>query len=167
MMKNRLFTLAGALALLAVTGKFYAVPAFADAIKTVAATMVQDRDSHARNFYEPWNLNCGYATGICSLDLTPVSAGKRLVIDHMTGFVSNSGPTDLYRISLWIKGSTPVAYIPFNPSHLTFNNLYDSAFSQQIFAVFDAGQTPHIDVQSTGGAFAWQATVSGYMIDVP
>src|SRR5437868_6484902 len=139
MMKNRLLTLAGALALLAVTGKFYAVPAFAESVKTVAATIVQDRDSHARNFYEPWNLNCGYATGICSLDLAPIAAGKRLVITHMSGEVLNSGPTDLWRIALWVKGSTPVAYLPFNPSHLTPNNLYASAFSQETFAVFDAG----------------------------
>ena len=57
MLTNRLFTLAGVLALLAVAGKFYAVPAFADAVKTTVIAMIQDRDSHARNFYEPWNLS--------------------------------------------------------------------------------------------------------------
>src|SRR5215510_9864301 len=78
-MKNKLITLAGALALAAVLGKFYAVPAFAQ----VRAALMQDRDSKARNYYQTYNLNCGYALNICSADLPVVPAGKRLVIEHI------------------------------------------------------------------------------------
>src|SRR4051794_27052390 len=98
-MKNRLLTLAGALALAAVLGKFYAVPAFAQ----VRAALMQDRDSKSRNVYQSVNLSCGYAVNICSTDLAVVPAGKRLVIEHISGEADTVGANDLYRVSLWAK----------------------------------------------------------------
>ncbi len=163
-MKNKLLTLAGALALAAVLGKFYAVPAFAQ----VRAALMQDRDSKARNYYQTANLSCGYAVSICSMDLPVVPAGKRLVIEHISGEADTSGPTDLYRASLWAKNLWPSAYLEFGPANLTPNNLYARAFNQVVFAAFDAGQTPQLSLQTTGsGGFAWQAVITGYMVDIP
>jgi hypothetical protein len=163
-MKNRLITLAGALALAAVLGKFYAVPAFGQ----VRAALMQDRDSKARNYYQTSNLSCGYAVSICSTDLPVVPAGKRLVIEHVSGEADTIGPTDLYRVSLWAKNLWASAYLEFGSANLTPNNLYARPFNQAVFATFDAGQTPQLTLQTTGnGAFAWQAVITGYMIDIP
>jgi hypothetical protein len=167
MLKNRLVTLAGTLALFAVVGKFYAIPALADSVKTAVVTIIQDRDSRARNYYQQWNLSCGYSIGSCNIDLPAVPAGKRLVIDHISGFVLTGGANDLWRVALWAKGQTPLAYVPFNPSRPNNTNTYSTMFAQEIFAVFDTNQIPSIQIDATGGAFAWQGTASGYMIDIP
>src|SRR4051794_5555369 len=106
-MKNRLLTLAGALALAAVLGKFYAVPALAQ----VRAALVQDRDNPARSYYQTLNLSCGYAATICATDLAVVPAGKRLVIKSVSGEADMSAATDLYRVSLWAKNLSASAYL--------------------------------------------------------
>ena len=128
----------------------------------------QDRDSKARNYFQTYNLNCGYEVGICMADLAPVPAGKRLIIEHVSGEAAMSGPNDLYRITLWAKNQWASAYFEFGPARSTPNNLYAHAFNAGIFAAFDAGQTPQLVVQSSGpGGFAWSAVVSGYLIDIP
>jgi hypothetical protein len=77
-MKNRLLTLAGALALLAVLGRFYAVPVYAQ----VKAALVQNRDEKARNPYQARNNSLGTA-GASRTAFAFVPAGKRLVIEHV------------------------------------------------------------------------------------
>jgi len=161
-MKNRLITLAGALALVAVLGKFYAVPAFAQ----VRAALVQDRDNKARSPFRT-NVSCGYAAGVCATDLPPVPAGKRLVIENISGEADMQGPSDLYRISFWLKNTAPAAYLEFGPGKLTPNSLYAHPFNQTVFATFEAGQIPQLSLQATGAAFAWDAVFTGYTIDIP
>lgn len=96
-MKQKLLTTAGALALLAVLGKYYAQPVFAQ----VRAALVSDVDNPARGFVQfsrlvgPtegssghfWNQDLQYA----------VPAGKRLVIDNISAvsfqLFSNTLPT--------------------------------------------------------------------------
>lgn len=77
-MKNKLFTLAGVLALLALIGKFYAGPAIA---QTVRAALVQDRDSYPR---QPFSILLNGPSA--SIPLPP--AGKRMVITSMSFNVS-------------------------------------------------------------------------------
>ena len=128
----------------------------------------QDRDSKARNYYQTNNLSCGYEVGICIADLAAVPAGKRLIIEHVSGTADMSGPNDLYRISLWTKNQSASAFFEFGPARTTPNNMYEHAFNAGIFAAFNEGETPQLAFQSSGpGAFAWQAVVSGYLIDVP
>jgi len=128
----------------------------------------QNRDSRARNYYQTHNLSCGYEIGICVADLAPVPAGKRLIIEHVSGEADMSGPNDLYRISLWAKNQWSSAYFEFGPARQTPNNLYAHAFNAGIFAAFNEGETPQLVFQSSGpGGFAWQAVVSGYLIDIP
>ncbi len=76
-MKNRLLTLAGALALVAVLGKFYAQPVMAQ----VRAALVQDVDQPARAPFQavvPVNINNFTNT------LVPIPTGKRLVVDFVS-----------------------------------------------------------------------------------
>ena len=71
-MKNRLWTFIAALVLLAVLGKFYAVPLVAQ----VRAAIVQDRDSKARNVYQEVE-SCFNVTNPCQITFAAVPAGKR------------------------------------------------------------------------------------------
>ena len=76
-MKNRLLTLAGALALAVVLGKFYAKPLMAQ----VRAALVQDVDQPARAPFQvtvPINVNNFNYTNV------PIPSGKRLVIDFIS-----------------------------------------------------------------------------------
>ena len=75
-MKNRLITLAAALVLFAVVGRFYAKPVMAQ----VRAALVQDTDQPARAPFQvtvPVNVNNFVYTSV------PIPAGKRLVIDFV------------------------------------------------------------------------------------
>lgn len=128
----------------------------------------QDRDNKARNYFQTYNLNCGYEVGICSADLPAVPAGKRLIIDHVSGIADMSGANDLYRIALWAKNQWPSAYFEVGSPRMTPNNMYEHAFNAGIFVAFNENETPQLVFQSSGpGGFAWQAVVSGYMIDIP
>lgn len=129
---------------------------------------IQDRDSKARNYYQSYNLNCGYEVGICIADLPAVPAGKRLIIESVSGIADMSSATDLYRISLWAKNQWPSAYFEPGTPRMTSNNMFEHAFNAKIFAGFDENQTPQLVFQSNGpGGFAWQAVVTGYLIDIP
>lgn len=74
-MKNKLLSLAGVLALLAVLGKFYAGPAIA---QTVRAVLVQDRDSYPR---QPFSIAFNNQQDV-TIPAPP--AGKRMVITSMS-----------------------------------------------------------------------------------
>lgn len=106
-MKNKLLTLAGALALIAVLGKFYAKPVMAQ----VRAALVQDVDQPARAPFQvtvPINVN--------NFTYTPVSipAGKRLVVDYiaMSGAAQSAsgGIQPIIILSSSVSGSANALY---------------------------------------------------------
>jgi len=75
-MKNRLLTMAAALALLAVLGKFYAIPALGQAVR---AALVQDRDNPARTAF---TVKVPVDENNTSVFPT-VPSGKRMIITNM------------------------------------------------------------------------------------
>lgn len=85
-MRNRLLTLAGGLALLAVIGKFYAGPAIA---QTVRAALVQDRDNPARQAFTYEHVMNPPNTNHLGLPTPP--PGKRRIINGI--YVSMSSFT--------------------------------------------------------------------------
>jgi hypothetical protein len=77
-MKNRLLSLAGSLALVAVIGKYYAVPAIA---QTVRAAVVKNIDEKGRIPYQEMSTCLSPVAGIsCAVAFPLVPANKRLVI---------------------------------------------------------------------------------------
>ena len=96
-MKNKLLTLAGALALLAVLGKFYAKPVFAQ----VRAALVQNVDEPGRTPYQQELQvigNSGCDTDFCTPGFTfaVVPANKRLVIKQVSAtFYASAGASVL------------------------------------------------------------------------
>jgi hypothetical protein len=161
-MKNRLLTFAGALALLAVLGKFYAPPLMAQ----VKAAMVQDVDQPARQPFQatvPININ--------NFTYTPVTipTGKRLVVDYiaMSGAAQTSGadiqpiillsssvagnPSALYYIAPQQSGTVPGQYYHTEQATIFADSLSVSpAF---------AGYSPTF--------MAFNVVISGHLISVP
>lgn len=74
-MKSKMFTCAGVLALLAVLGKFYAVPAIAQAAR---AALVQNRDNPAR---QPFSATVSAVGGVAFSPAVP--SGMRLIVTEM------------------------------------------------------------------------------------
>jgi hypothetical protein len=82
-MKNKLLTFAGALALLATLGHFYAKPLLAQ----VRAALVQNVDDPGRIPYQGVRACFFQSNNFCTVNFPPVPAGKRLVITHVSGFL--------------------------------------------------------------------------------
>ena len=91
-MKTRLFTLAGALAIISVLGHFFAKPLLAQ----VRAALIQNVDEPARN---PIALNIlGDATFAGAPGTVTVPLGKRYVIEAFTGQCAVASPNNLSSI---------------------------------------------------------------------
>ncbi|MCU1238271.1 MAG: hypothetical protein JWP63_6238 [Candidatus Solibacter sp.] len=164
-MKNKTFQFAGMLALLAVGGKYYAVPAYAQ----VKAAIVQSRDEPARNFYSV-SLSCQTPTfGYCVTDFPVVPSGKRLIIQHESALMSM--PTAGTITSLDLRNKTTGAIGAFlSPTQMpgAYANAVYYASNENILVSFDAGQQPEFIVFTNSSAnFTTVTTISGYMIDIP
>jgi len=161
-MKNRLLTLAAALALLGVLGKFYAPPLMAQ----VRAALVQDVDQPGRAPFQvtvPINID--------NFNFTPVTipAGHRLVIDYisMSGATQTSGayvqpiiifsssvasgPSNLYYVAPQQSGTVPGQYY-----HTEQATIYADSLS--VSPAF-AGFTPSF--------MAFNVVISGHLISLP
>jgi hypothetical protein len=161
-MKNKLLTFAGALALFAVLGKFYATPVMAQ----VRAALVQDVDQPARAPFQatvPININ--------NFNFTPVSipSGKRLVIDYvsMSGAAQTSGADvqPIIILSSSVAGSSNALYYIAPQQSTTVPGQYYHTQPATIYA----------DSLSVGPAFAgftptfmsFNVVISGHLISVP
>jgi hypothetical protein len=121
-MKNKLLTVAAALLLVAIVGKFYAVPVLAQ----VRAALTQDVDQPARAPFQvtvPININNFVYTTV------PIPAGKRLVIETISinGAADSSGPyvQPIILINSTVAGGPPALYyFGPNPSSTTPGQYY-------------------------------------------
>jgi len=158
-MKNKLLTLAAALVLLAVVGKFYAKPVMAQ----IRATLTQDVDQPARQPFQvsvPVNFQNFTQTNI------PIPAGKRLVIDYISlnGAAQTSGAyiQPIVLVTAGVAGNQAVSYyFGPNPSTTTPGQYYASypvtiyADSLNVSPAF-AGYTPIFDT--------FEVNISGHLI---
>jgi len=158
-MKNKLLTLAAALLVLAVVGKFYAKPVMAQ----IRATLTQDVDQPARAPFQvsvPVNVNNFTLTNI------PIPAGKRLVIDYISlnGAAQTNGAyvQPIVLVTASVAGSNAVSYyFGPNPSTTTPGQYYASypttiyADSLNVSPAF-AGYTPTFD--------SFNVNISGHLI---
>jgi len=151
--------MAGALALLAVLGKFYAVPAIAQ----IKAALVKNVDEKGRAPYQQSAfVQCTVAgAGLCDYYFPPVPAGKRLVVEHISANVY--GPSGVNGIFLVVGGNTSFAL----PGHtLALSSLY--AVNEVVLGFYEAGQTPLfrmatavVDPNSSAAV-----TLTGYLVDL-
>ena len=130
-MKNKLLTMAAALVLIAVVGKFYAQPVMAQ----VRAALVQDVDQPARAPFQvtvPININ--------NFNFTPVTipTGKRLVIDYisMSGAAQTAG-TDVQPIIIFsssVAGNPSALYYVAPPQNTNVPGQYYYTEKPTIYA---------------------------------
>jgi hypothetical protein len=160
-MRNRLLTLAGAFALLAVLGKFYAAPVLAQ----VRAALVKNIDERGRTPFTQ-HLNCDNtgSTG-CQAFFSAVPANKRLVIEHVNGAVQTA--SNLSNVAFGSALAT-LQFIPFQlQSTAGADNIYIA--NQPLLAYFEAGQAPFYFVIIQPGATEFingQLTITGYSVDL-
>jgi hypothetical protein len=162
-MKRRLWTLAGALALLAVLGKFYAVPLVAQ----VRAAIVQDRDAKARNIYQSVQ-NCFNVTNPCQVTFAAVPAGKRLIVEQVSALVTLPTAAAGTIADIELRGASVFQFLPIVAAPGNFGGQVQYTTNQTVLAAYDAGQVPQVDTfVASGATFTVVASISGYMIDIP
>jgi len=160
-MKNRLLTFAGALALLAVMGKFYAEPLMAQ----VRATLVKNIDERGRNPYTG-SLACYSAsTNSCSAFFPAVPANMELVVEHIS--MSVDTPTPLQSVDFYGNGvqANPLLTVQGNDS--AGNTIYVA--NQPLLAYFSAGQAPSVAVFTKQASFEFvsgSVTLTGYLVNL-
>jgi hypothetical protein len=158
-MKNKLLTLAAALLLLAVVGKFYAQPVMAQ----VRAALVQDVDQPARAPFQatvPININNFTYTSV------PIPAGKRLVIDYvsLSGAAQTSGAyvQPIIILNSAVAGSSSALYyLGPNPSTTTPGQYY---LAQPMTVYADSLQVSPAFAGYTPSFMAFNVVISGHLI---
>jgi hypothetical protein len=156
----------GALALLAVLGKFYAVPAIAGAVQ---AALVQYRDSPPRqSFTVASTFIPSLIEKVKPVTFPPVPAGKRMIVTSVTGTVTVALPSTetcvmLIETSnghesrqvLQLTSSFPVQGL----------NVYSGRTSLNL--ALDPGDTGTVAFSSVQPFTKATGVFTGYYIDVP
>jgi hypothetical protein len=157
-MKNRLATMAGALALIAVLGKYYAAPAIAQVVR---AAVVKNVDEKGRIPY----IQAGFSSctpfgaGGAECSFPAVPANKRLVIEYINAGLSHvpSSPPDVAFRFTGAGGTLHQFSLPVFPRVPGISGL-----SAPVLIYLDAGQVPRL-VSDAGFI---QAELTGYLVDL-
>jgi hypothetical protein len=163
--KNKLMSLGGALALLAILGHYFAKPLMAQ----VRAALVQNVDEPARN---PFLIRLsGSSPGGNFIDVPPftVPAGKRYVVEHYSAFcsVGSGGFLQAIQVSTDLPTSTPGI---FNSGQAYAAGLFyaPAAWVASGDARMYAEQNSPIELEASGGSLASCIfTVFGYSVNLP
>ncbi len=159
-MKNRLWTAAGVLALLAVTGKFYAIPALAQAARAV---LVQDRDNPAR---QPFSIELD-VSGSATANIPLPPAGKRMVITGMSFDVEQPSASSVDALALGTSEGR-MYHNRFVLDRVPGLNVFSGGFTPQWVLDPDASTaTILFDTQGLVSTFQATTIVTGYYIDIP
>jgi|HubBroStandDraft_3_1064219.scaffolds.fasta_scaffold05798_4 hypothetical protein len=157
-MQNKLLTLAGVLALLAVLGKFYAGPAIA---QTVRAALVQDRDSLAR---QPFSyLQVFGLPNTANLTLPAVPAGKRRIINGLYLEMSSFTPCSAHLAVGPLGAATFSALWPAPVLPL----LGPAVSVSPIQIVMNPGDSSDLQIFCNPNPSQTVVSLTGYDIDIP
>jgi hypothetical protein len=181
-MKHKLLTFAGALALLAVLGKYYATPMLAQ----VRAALVQDVDNAARHFVQVSflaHVPIGQtSTGLCN-DIYTVPNNQRLVIDNFGIRTAITADINLVTITQTLTTSpaacgttqhfatsTPVVLLPpiFEGFDTRNFRIYGNNQRLQVYA--DAGQVVSVELDTNNAidnGTLFFVTMSGHLVSFP
>ena len=168
-MRNRIWTLAAVLALLAVLAKFYAKPLWAQ----VRAALVENVDEPGRNPYLSTatipNI-CAGNTG-CNLLFDAVPAGKRLVVTSVTGNIYPLTPGIVYSLRLIVPAAGGSVQEISIPAFLEAGTVLSSnivGVNAQFNAFYEPGVAPLLEISTTTSFFGGGTlTISGYLVSLP
>jgi hypothetical protein len=160
-MKNKLFTLAGALTLFAVLGHFYAKPLLAQ----VRAALVKNLDERGRNPYTGRSNCVPIQGGGCEIVFPPVPAGMRLVVEHVDISLEADSTIEQSQMTGGSGVYFPVFQIVVAGQFGAFTK---SVANQVILAYYEAGESPRIDSYDSSGTstIGGQGTLSGYLVNL-
>ncbi len=161
-MRNKLLTLAGALALLAVLGRFYAEPLLAQ----VRSALVKNIDEPGRRSFS-LPIFC-QDTGSCSSNSFVVQPNTKLVIENVNFRMSlpHGAFADVQLLDD-NQGATHQFFLPYS---LAFSvgqtDLY--YVNQRLVAYFDAGRSGNVQINtgSAGAPIQVFGTITGYTVDL-
>ncbi len=153
-MKSRLVTVAAGLVLLAVAGKFVAVPAIAQAVR---AALVRDIDNPARNAVQ-FQLYGYYG----STDYI-VPAGKTLVIEDVE-FETPYSSAGTFGIVTTLNGTQVIHW--FAPTGYSASGISTggSWFGGRTTRIYASAGT-RVFIQTNGSVSTGQLVFSGYLLD--
>jgi hypothetical protein len=173
--KNKLLTFAGALALLALLGHFYAKPLLAS-----VAALVRDVDNGA---LQPVNfkitVNDPSADASATVEGPTVPAGKRLVVEDVSVFGLIPSSTAL--TGVWLVNQGGTNYLLVNPetgerSVSTDGSLSQYGYNRPAKIYYDPGDVVQIQIFRDSltpgtpiptGIFLVNVYVHGYYVNVP
>jgi hypothetical protein len=177
-MKNKLLTLAGALALLTILGTHYAKPLLAQ----VRAAVVKNIDEPARVPYQA-QIICG-GVSQCNLganhgpffSLPQIPDHSRLVIDQISLLIQTNGTLNIVKLGQFSPGfgeseldplDPPLTFLPFSSTPAGY------VVNQTVRYYFESGFiSPAVELgiaaPVTGSALSvsMQGMVSGYVVDL-
>jgi hypothetical protein len=160
-MKFRMLQFAGVLAVLAVVGKFYAVPAIAQ----VRAALTQDRDQRGRNIYQSQGV-CFQVKNPCQITFPAVPVGQRLIIEHASTINIMQSATALNGVQL--RNGFVYQFLLPTAAPGNYPGEFYFVSNDNVLLSYDAGQIPLAVVFATTSAtFTSEVAISGYMITIP
>jgi hypothetical protein len=152
---------------LCVVGAIGAVPALAQ----IKPAMVRSVDEPARVPYGGTvAMTCPF-TNLCNAVFPVVAAGKRVRVTEVSlAFGASASATHLVAVHRTSNDFTPVAMFQAVPFTAAYYGLM-VATTQPLDIVFEAGETPTVEVGVSAGAgginaSAARATLTGYVVDV-
>jgi len=160
-MKNRLSQMAAGLALLAVLGRFYAVPLIAQ----VRAAIVKNIDEKGRNPYQETALGTCQAgqNRFCSVNFSAIPVGKRLVIEHVSALVNVFSPGVTAQRAI-LTANSPGNYMAMQ------SDAFGATLNAPVLLYGEPLFTPPILTISlnglSNGSEGVLATISGYLVDL-
>lgn len=161
-MRNKLLQLAGALALVAVIGKFYAAPAIAQAVR---AAVVKNIDEPGRTPYSDV-AGCFATNGQCTANFSPLPPNKRLVIEYVNGSISSGGPV----VRTGMRGPSPSfsLELPVKQQPAGNSSSYRYSISESMRIYVEGSPPPYLyfmtatNTTQAVGSFL----ISGHLIDL-
>ena len=164
MMRNRILTIAGALALLAVAGRFYAIPAIAQSIR---AALVKNTDEPGRNPYSATFACTSPGFSACTAEAsTPVPAGMRLVVENVNAqIVVPPATTGVINVSL-NTGDGQDKYLPVNLG-VRIGSAQDRYWvNANVVQFVAAGVTPGVYIHTFDANPSMTGTITGYLVNL-
>jgi len=163
-MKHRLLRAAGAIALMAILGAFYAVPAKAQ----VHPMLIKNIDEPGRTPYMD-SADCFRNYWQCSNQLKAIPAGKRLVVEHISLNVQTGGNL----LQVLVSGNGFDQRLFLQKQVLFSNGVSAYVVSQPFISYYEPGTTPAFEVQINGTSgtgplyyVEGHLTITGYLIDL-
>lgn len=167
-MRNRSLFGAAALASLIALGQFGAKPLIAQ----IRAALVKNIDEPGRTPYQSSQSCSTPGNTVCGADMMPVPAGKRLVIQHLSGVVicesiNNNCELQVNYVFLTTTkdqvglAGGDSAYVPMQTSANS-----RTAVNQDVRLYVEPGGVPEFQmVFNSGPVFAFM-TITGYLVDL-